>query len=205
MGIGDGMHKRANARPRGRLIVPMDWGEDPARDLRGGYFDPKHGTPMRRAHPGEAVPGEAEPCGIFRVYLDEWIGGVACEFRRKAGPRHRVPLVAHPPGVQKERKGRVRRLSQDRLLDGYEAGPARGREEAPGREHAFFSAWRTSGRWPLQRRERVVTGVAKRREAAKIKVSGSIVLECRERGMFAEDRGRARIIERGAKAHPLGG
>jgi hypothetical protein len=45
------MDKRANAGARGSFIVPVDRDEDPAGDLRGGYIDPKHGTPMRRAHP----------------------------------------------------------------------------------------------------------------------------------------------------------
>src|SRR5208282_3673852 len=99
---------------------------------------------------------------------------------------------------------RVRCFGQNRLGDGYEARPARWREEASIRKQSLCPAKRTRGRRPLQRRELIVIGVAKRREAAKIEVALSIVLECRERGMFAEDRGGTRISERGAKAHPLG-
>jgi hypothetical protein len=112
MGIGEGMDKCAHAcAPRG-LVVPMDWNEDPAWDLRGGDVDTQHGTPVRRANLGEPVSGEAELRCIVRVHLDEGIGQVTSEFRREAGAGHRVPLVAYPPGVQKEGKVRVRRFCQ---------------------------------------------------------------------------------------------
>src|SRR5208283_5747924 len=159
---------------------------------------------MCRADAGEPVFCEAELHCIVRVNLDKGIRPMACEFRREAGPGHRVPLIAYPPGVQKEWKFRFRCFGQNRLGDGYEARSARGREEASIREHSLCPARRTRGHWPLQRCELIVIGVAKRREAAKIEVARSIVLECRERGMFAEDRGGTRISERGAKAHPLG-
>jgi len=61
------MDKRTNARPRGRLIVPVDRDEDPARDLGGGYVDTKHGSPMCRADAGEPVFCEAELHCIVRL------------------------------------------------------------------------------------------------------------------------------------------
>ena len=140
MGIGEGMDKCAHAcAPRG-LVVPMDWNEDPAWDLRGGDVDTQHGTPVRRANPGEPVSGEAELRCIVRVHLDEGIEQVTSEFRREAGAGHRVPLVAYPPGVQKEGKVRV--------------------QKAPVREHSLFPACTADGGRPLQRRERIVIGVA---------------------------------------------
>jgi hypothetical protein len=45
------------------------------------------------------------------------------------------------------------------------------------------------------RRERVVTWLVDLREATEIEIAGSIVFKRREGGMFAKDRGRARIIE----------
>ena len=111
---------------------------------------------------------------------------MACEFRREAGPGHRVPLIAYPPGVQKEWKFRVRCFGKNRLGDAYEARPARGREEASIREQSLCPARRTRGRRPLQRRELIVIGIAKRREAADVEGARAIVLEGPERRMFAE-------------------
>ena len=160
VGIGDGMDKRAHpCAPRG-IVVPVNRDENAAWDLRGGDVDTQHGASVRRSYPGESILGEAELRRIVRVHLDERIGHVASEFRREAGAGHCVPLVAHPPGVQKEGKVGIRWLGQNRLLDGNETGPRRGREEAPARERSFCPARTADGGRPLHRRESIVIGVA---------------------------------------------
>ena len=140
MGIRDGMDQRASPGASRGLVVPMNRNKDPAWDLPGSDIDAKNRASMRRVHLGKTVLLEADLRRIVWIDLDKGVGQVACEARRKAGSRHRVPLVANPPGVQQKRKVCVRCFGQDGLVDGDETRPARGREEAGVREDSFFSA-----------------------------------------------------------------
>ncbi len=124
------------------------------------------------------------------------------ETRRKPGPRHRMPLVAHTPRIQKQRpsgRGHIRQLRRSDFLELRLAG--RGEKAALREKPLRRRRW--LGARPLHRTQLVVILVCEMRETAEIEVAAAMVFEGRQSRMFGEDRARSIIVE-AREAEPLG-
>ena len=98
------------ARPAVAAVQWIGANSEPAT-LARRRDDPQLRLAVRRRHPREAAVAEAQSRGVVGMDLDERRLAMARQARRQAGARHRVPLVAHPAGVEDEaeRFGQARR------------------------------------------------------------------------------------------------
>ena len=91
---------------------------------------------------------------VLRVHLHRRLGDVAEQAAQRAGAAHAVPLVAQPPGGQRERKARFTRLGYG-LIDGVDKlRPAIG-----GGENAVFVEADFAGGFALGQRPLLGRGV----------------------------------------------
>ena len=115
---------------------------------------------------------------------------MGCEARRAAGARHRMPLVAHAPGIESE--GIVGIGCVDRRAWGScdHARFAAGRKKTAACEHALDRPFRSDR--PLGWTQRVVVGAD---QAGEVEIARTLVLEIGESDMLGENLGWARVIE----------
>ena len=198
--IGAGLDQRIDPAGAGVLVGPVHRHEDAAGTLAlvdpGAPDDPAEGAP----HLDQRRGSDAAGFGVARVYFGVGFGRVAGEARRAARPRHGVPMVAGPAGIEDERELRLRRW-RSRGRRGDEAGAAVGSEEAAVGKHAAVTV--VADR-PVHRSKAVIGNIVDAAEAAEVEGAAAIVLEGRQRRMIAEDRRRRGEGESVAVAHAAG-
>ena len=99
----------------------------------------------------------AEFGGILWVDFHEGLGDMRREPCTPAGPRHRVPLIADPSGIQRQRIARVTPFGF-RQVDGNKPRLAVWMIEATRAEEAGRACRRACPLRPLKRHERIFTG-----------------------------------------------
>ncbi len=186
----------------------MNGSKEGAAALPVADHDLEHAGAVTGRHLGEAAVGKSRRLGVGGMHLDERLGRMRAEPRGEPRPRHGVPLVAHAPGVEPERKVLARRRPGRRRLGRDEAGLAVGRIEAAVGEEAPVLLLRRSrlalAQRPLHGIERVEGAVADRGEAADVEVAPAAVLERRQGGVLAKDVGGARVGKRIGETHAAG-
>src|SRR5690606_28830325 len=161
-------NKRANARCRAVLIRPVDWRKDRSAQLASTDQGPDNGLSVRRLDLCELALRKAERIGIARMDFDERLGDMDRKPRHEAGTRHRVPLVAHAPGVEHEGPFIVYGRGKPRRRDGdYPRAPVP--RLYPSLAKQPFGSLRTNLRHrPLHRFELIVSFVRQPSQTSEV-------------------------------------
>src|SRR6185312_14990559 len=155
---------------------------------------------MRAFNPRQAAFFQSAMEGVAWMNRKARLRGMAHQMGYPAGAGHGVPLVSRPAGIEDEMIAVWRPLMG--CTDRNHAGPAAGKGEAStGKQSWSRTAIAWPGTWPLHRRKRVVTGIVQACQGANVENAGPAILECRKRGMFAEDGGRSGVGEFFLPAH----
>ena len=202
-GIGCRRSQWSGARIRREMPAPVHGEEGLTRLLRIGHPDFCARAAVAAGYPGEVALRETVARGIRRIDLDRGLGRVGGQPGHAAGPRHRMPVVAQAARVERDRVFGLDRFGDAGLPHGDEA-----RAPVGGREAVVFrkAPARRSGlpRRPAARIQIVIAGVRYIGQGADVEQPRALVLEGRQRGMLAEDRGRPVIVEGRAEAHTAG-
>ena len=158
-------------------------------------------APLRRDS-SEVAIRQAKQSRVGVIDLNKRFGQMAREPWARSRARHGVPLVAHAPCVKSKRvesrglglqRGRFRRDETGASVEHEEVAVAE-------QSRAAFALARRGSAIALALKRRSL--IRETREAAQIEVARTVILESRQRRMFAKHIGDLREVE-SRKAHAL--
>ena len=165
---------------------------------RDNDFEYRRAVPGR--DPGKAAVGDTRDAGIGRIDFDERFRGMGGKPRTFPRAGHGVPLIAHASGIQVQRIDGVGRTAQFGRLRSDESCVAIVSEKAARGKESFFASCLsglclTGLCGPHYCVEVLIVVIRQCRERANVEIPLAVVLERRQRGMFAKDVGWSAVVE----------